>query len=101
MPVAQVGAGVAAFVQCGADGVGELGLDQSLVDGFGGLADTVTDIGDLERIQDFEQGRLVQGHRVAPLYVFLGGFTQSLTRWPLLRAQARREGPGSTPPAGT
>jgi hypothetical protein len=72
-----------------------------LVDGLGCCADPVADIGGLECVQDFEQGRLVQGHRVAPLWVFLGGFTQRLTRWPLLRAQARRRGPGLTPPPGT
>ena len=98
--VALGGAGVGAFVQGGADRVGELGLDQRLVDGLGGLADTVTDIGGLECVQDFEQGRLVQGHRVAPLYEFLGGFPQSLTRWPLLRAQARRTRPGTYTTSG-
>ena len=51
----------------GADGVGELGLDQRLVDGFGGLPDAVTDIGDLEYVEDFEQGSLVQGRRVVPI----------------------------------
>jgi hypothetical protein len=30
----------------GADRLGELGLDQPLADGFGGLADTVTNIGE-------------------------------------------------------
>ncbi len=100
MTVAQVGAGVAAFVQGGADRVGEFGLDQCLVDGFGGSADTVTDIGGLECVEDFEQGRLVQGHRVVPLYGFLGGFLQRLTRWPLLRAQARRTGPGTYTTSG-
>jgi hypothetical protein len=58
------------------DGLGELGLDQRLIDRLRGLADTVTDIGDHQRVEDFEQGRLVQGHRVAPLYEILGGFTQ-------------------------
>src|SRR4051794_39155690 len=58
-------------MQRGADGVGELGLDQRLIDGLGGLADAVTAVGGLECVQDFEQGRLVQGHRVAPLYEFL------------------------------
>jgi hypothetical protein len=76
--VAQVGAGVAAFVQGGADRVGELGFDQRLVDRLGGLTDAVTDIGDLKCVQDFEQGRLIQGHRVVPLYRFLGGFLQRL-----------------------
>jgi hypothetical protein len=85
----------------GADQVGEFGLDQGLVDGLGRGADTVADIGDLECVQDFEQGRLAQGHRVVPLYRFLGGFLQRLTRWRLLRAQARRRGPGLTPPLGT
>ena len=70
------GARLRALVRRGADRFGELGLDQGLADGFGGLADAVADIGDLECVQGFEQGRLVQGHRVAPLYVFLGGFTQ-------------------------
>jgi hypothetical protein len=37
------------------------------------------DIGGLECVEDFEQGRLVQGHRVC-LSGFLGGFTQSLAR---------------------
>jgi hypothetical protein len=49
--VAQVGAVLGAFVQGGADGVGELGLDQGLVDGFGGLADTIADIGGLPRLR--------------------------------------------------
>jgi hypothetical protein len=49
--VAQVGAMLGAFVQGGADGVGELGLDQGLVDGFGGLADTIADIGGLPRLR--------------------------------------------------
>jgi hypothetical protein len=31
-------------------------------------------MGGLERVQDFEQGSLVQGHRVVPLYRFLAGF---------------------------
>jgi len=37
----------------------QLGLDQSLVDGFGGLTDTITNISDLECIQDFERCRFV------------------------------------------
>jgi hypothetical protein len=78
----------------GADRLGELGLDQRLIDHFGVLACTIPNIGDLQCIQNFEQGRLVQGQRVVPLYVFLGGFTQGLTRWPLQHAQARRRGPG-------
>ena len=85
------GARLRALVRRGADRFGELGLDQGLADGFGGLADAVADIGDLECVQGFEQGRLVQGHRVVPLYRFLGGFLQRLTRWPDQRDQARRE----------
>jgi hypothetical protein len=41
MSVAQVGVGVAAFVQAGADRLGELGFDRGLVDRFGGLVDAV------------------------------------------------------------
>ena len=92
VPVSLRGPFVGALVRGGADRVGELRLDQGLVDRLHRSADTIADISDLERIQDFEQGRLVQGHRVAPLYVFHGRFTQRLTRWPLPRAQARRRG---------
>ena len=101
VPVALVAAFRGTLVTAGADRVGELGLDQRLIHRLRGLADTITDIGGLECIEDFEQGRLVQGHRVAPLYEILGRFTQRLTRWPLQHAQARRTGPGVTPPAGT
>src|SRR6185437_1731076 len=101
VPVAQVDARLGALVQRGTDRLGELGLDQRLIDGLGGLTDTITDIGDLQCIQDFEQGRLIQGHRVAPFYSILGRFPQRLTRWPLLRAQTRWTGPELPPPAGT
>src|SRR6185436_19146790 len=37
----------------------------------------------LQCVQDLEQGRLGQGHRVVLLRKFLGGFLRSLTRWPL------------------
>jgi len=34
-------------------------------------------------IEQFEQGRLIQGHHVNPFRESLGRFSQSLTRWPL------------------
>jgi hypothetical protein len=42
----------------------ELGLDQGLIDRLGRLADPVFNLGGLECLQDFQQCRLVQGHRV-------------------------------------
>ena len=47
----------------GTDHAGELGLDQGLVDGLGGLADAVIDLRGLECVQDLQQCRLVKGHR--------------------------------------
>ena len=61
----------------------QLRFDQRLVDRAGSLPDTIIDIGALQCLQQLEQGRLVQGHRVVSLRAFLGGFTQRLTRWPL------------------
>jgi hypothetical protein len=78
-------------VRAGADHRRQLGLDQRLIDRARGPPDPVIDIGRLQRIQHRKQGRLVQGHRVAPLHVFLGGFTQRLTRWPLDITEARRQ----------
>jgi hypothetical protein len=49
----------------GADHRGELGVDQGLVQRLGRATDAVADVGGLERLEQLEQGRLVQGHRVA------------------------------------
>jgi hypothetical protein len=57
----------AALVRGGADHRGELGLDQRLVDGLGGLADAVIDLSGLECVQDLQQCRLVKGHRACVL----------------------------------
>jgi hypothetical protein len=38
---------IGTLARAGADRVGELGFDQCLVDGLGGVTDTITDIGDL------------------------------------------------------
>jgi hypothetical protein len=58
---------MAALVRRGADHGGELGLDEGLVDGLGGLADAVVDLGGLECVQDLQQCRLVEGHRACVL----------------------------------
>jgi hypothetical protein len=63
MTVALGKAGVAALVRRGADHRGELGFDERLVDGLGGLADPVVDLRDLQCVQDLQQCRLVKGHR--------------------------------------
>jgi hypothetical protein len=48
-----------ALIRCSADHAGELGLDEGLVDGLGGLADAVVDVRGLECVQDLQQCRLV------------------------------------------
>jgi hypothetical protein len=57
----------AALMGAGADHGRELGLDQGLVDGLGGLADPVVDLCDRECVQDLQQCRLVKGHRACVL----------------------------------
>jgi hypothetical protein len=47
-----------------ADHRGQPGLDQRLIDRLGRLPDPVINLGGFECIQDFQQCRLVQGHRV-------------------------------------
>jgi hypothetical protein len=64
VPVALAGAGAGALVRDRADHRGELGFDQCWVDSPGRLPDPVITIGGLECLQDFQQCRLVQGHRV-------------------------------------
>src|SRR5882757_711961 len=59
------------------DRVGELSFDQRLINRLRGLADTITNIGDLQCIKYVEQGRLVQGHRMAPLYENFGRFRRA------------------------
>ena len=48
-----------ALVGSGADHASELGFDQGLVDGLGGLADAVVDLCGRECVQDLQQCRLV------------------------------------------
>jgi hypothetical protein len=53
------------LVRRGTDHRGQLGLDQHLVDRLRSLADSITDIAGLDCVENLEQGRLIQGHRVA------------------------------------
>jgi len=64
-PVALSGAGVSALVRAGADERGQLRVDQRLVERLDRRADPLIDIGDLQCLEELEQGRLIQGHRVA------------------------------------
>jgi hypothetical protein len=52
-----------ALVGSGADHRSELGLDQGLVAGLGGLADAVIHLRGREGVQDLQQRRLVNSHR--------------------------------------
>jgi hypothetical protein len=52
-------------VRRGADHRGQLGLDQGLVERLGGGADAVVDVSGFQCLEELEEGRLVQGHRVA------------------------------------
>jgi hypothetical protein len=63
--VALRGAGLAALVRAGADHRGQLGLDQRLIQRLGRGANPVVDVGNLQCLEELDQGRLVQGHRVA------------------------------------
>jgi len=63
MPIALGEPGVGALVGGGADHGRELGLDEGLVDGLGGLADAVINLRGRECVQDLQQCRLVKGHR--------------------------------------
>ena len=48
----------------GADHRGQLGVDQRLIDRCGRGPDPVVDISGFEYLENLEQGRLFQGHRV-------------------------------------
>jgi hypothetical protein len=61
VPGALSGATLAAFVRRRADHRGQLRLDQRLVQRLGRGADAVIDAGNFERLDQLEQGRLVQG----------------------------------------
>ena len=64
MPVALRQPAARALMRTGADHRGELGLDQRLIDRLGRRPDPILDIRDLQYLQQLEQGRLIQGHRV-------------------------------------
>ncbi len=64
----------------GADHRGELGIDQRLVQMFGRRPDPLVDIGVLQSLEQVDQGRLVQGHRVDSFGEVLGGFSHRASR---------------------
>jgi hypothetical protein len=89
----------------GADYRGQLGFDQRLIQRLGRRSDPLIDVGNFQCLEQLEQGRLVQGHRVAFLFrVFLGGFTQKIhtvaSHAPALHRRARGHRP-ATPLSGT
>ena len=91
VPVALHHPGLGALVQAGTDRLGGLGLDQLLVHPLQRQPDTLHAISGVQSSEQFEQGRLGQGHRVCLLREFLGGFSRSLTRWPLNAQEADPE----------
>jgi hypothetical protein len=85
--------GLGALVGGGADYLRELGFDEGLVDGLGGLADAVIDLRRLECVQDFDQCRVVEGHHaLCPFARTIGVVSLTIARWPLCYAQLRRRG---------
>jgi hypothetical protein len=80
----------------GADHAGELGFDEGLVDGLGGLADAVVDVCGLECVQDLQQCRLVKGHRaLCPFARTIGVVSLTIARWPLRRGRATPSRPAT------
>jgi hypothetical protein len=85
-----------ALVGGGADHRGELGLDEGLVDGLGGLTDAVIDLRGRECVQDLQQCRLVKGHRaLCPFARTIGLVSLTIARWPLCCKQLRHRSPAT------
>ncbi len=80
--VALVGARVAALVRFGADERGRFGVDERLEHHLDAGADQIDVAAGAQRVEQLGQVKLVEGHRVVLLSVFLGRITQRLTRWP-------------------
>jgi hypothetical protein len=85
----------AALVGSGADHRGELGLDEGLVDGLGGLADPIVNVRSLECVQSFQGLPTVQTGRGPPCAcVFsrepLAWNSLTIARWSLQRERLRR-----------
>ena len=79
--IALVGSRVGPLMRFGADERGCFGVDESLEDHLHTRADQVDVAAGADRVEQLGQVKLVEGHRVG-LLVFLGRFTQRLTRWP-------------------
>jgi len=68
-------------MRLGADERRRLGIHQQLQHRGQQPAHQLATIGASHHIKQFQQGRLIQSHRVNPFREFLGGYSQSLTRW--------------------
>jgi hypothetical protein len=83
-----------ALVRSSAEHLCELGLDQGLVDGLGGLADAVIHLRNLACVQDLQQCRLVKSHRaLCPFASTMGVVSLTIARWPLCWTELCRRGP--------
>lgn len=102
MPVALGSTAFGALVRGGANHVRELGLDEGLVDGLGGLADAVVDLRGRECVQDFDECRLVKGHRaLCPFTSTIGLVSLTIARWPSTASSYAVEVLLPTPLVGT
>jgi hypothetical protein len=102
MPIALGEPGVGALVRCGADHGRELGLDEGLVDGLGSLTDAVINLRGRECVQDFDECRLVKGHRaLCPFASTIGLVSLTIARCPLEVSNHLDEDLLPTPPDGT
>ena len=91
-----------ALMRAGADVRGRLGIHQLLQHRRQHHAHQLATVGGAQRLAQLEQGALVP--IVCPFYEVLGGFSQSLTRWPSHVPERHTPGPRSspvTPLAGT
>ena len=74
-----------------ADQRGRLRLDQLLQHHLHGGTNDIDPVGSVQGVEQVKQGRLGQGHRVFSFVEFLGGYSRSLTRWPLNAEEAGPE----------
>ncbi len=79
------------LMRLGADPRGRLRVNQRLEERLHTTPDDIVGVGGLEHLKQFEQGKLVQGHRVLLLREFFGRISQRLTRWPLNVQEPGRE----------
>ena len=99
-PVSDRRAALGAFQEAGTDHALGLRIDQRLIHALRGHPHALIHAGGLQRLQQFQQGRLVHSHRAKSSRELIRAFSLTFARWPSTSWTTPRSSPKTHHPVG-